>query len=296
MKFIISFLSIILFASINSFAETTENDGYEPDVETAETASACVLRVKKPGYNVRRKPTSRGREKRRGVCGGTLRSSGLSSAPPLGIIGNWIKLAHPSCPNQTAYVYYKAFEPSDLAAFRSGRCQMSSNYGYRKAPPAPTPIKNTNVSSKGSSGHQFPMNACQGIRNDDYGSGKYGASRAGGRRTHGGCDYKAPLGSPLKSPCTGSITYSGWPPGKNGRPSITGNLVIIKCDNGDKFKLMHLLNGSLIKGGSRVGPGSYVGKVGKTGNANVRSMQTHLHIEFKRRGVPIDPASLWSCR
>lgn len=284
-SFLFTFVTIFSVSSV--FAETTTPGAFGGAYYDGK--NSCQLRVRNSGYIIRRSPNARGREKTRGNCAGTLRSSNLKTIMGLASDGNWIKVGHPSCPGGVGYVYYKAFYGSDVKALRNGQCAAMANYGYRNAPKAPKPDYSGSVRSKGSNQHRFVMDRCLGIRNDKYGSGYYGASRGGGKRTHAGCDYRAPVGTPLKSPCNGRVSRSGY-------VGAAGNLLEIICDNGDKFKMMHLHSGTRrAKAGTRVGIGTMVGAVGKTGNANVRGMIPHVHLQAVIRGRRVDPQKLWSC-
>ncbi|NNF04831.1 MAG: M23 family metallopeptidase [Rhodothermales bacterium] len=95
------------------------------------------------------------------------------------------------------------------------------------------------------------------------------------------------FGSPVVSPCTGSVVVSIdghpdlLPPNRDTR-NVAGNHVIISC-RGVEVLLAHLRNGSLsVSEGSRVSAGDPIGLVGNSGNTT----QPHLHIHAERGGEP----------
>lgn len=283
--FLLVQISLFLYSS-SVFSETTQSGSF--GAGEAEINRSCNISVKNSAYRVRSEP----RTTKSNNCGGTLKSSGFRSVIAYGHSGKWIKIGHPSCPHRTAFVHRNAFDVSELKALASGQCAAMLSYGYRNAPTAPAANYKTTVANvkTNTSGHRFILDRCLGIRSDKHGSGHYHAPRTHGR--HGGIDYKAAVGTPLKSPCVGKVTRSGY-------SGAAGNLMEIRCDNGDSFKLMHLKNSTprMLKAGSRVGVGTTVGQVGKTGNANVHSMIPHIHIEYVKRGKGrVNPASLWNCK
>ncbi len=282
----ISFLSVLLIFLFYSGANAEVTRTPRDEVISEH---ACNIDVQNSNFIIRRRPTSSGREKHRGICGGTLRSSGMSNVLALGISGNWVRIGHPNCPNREGWVHQGAFNQSELRALGTGQCASMRNYGYRNPPSAPTPDNSGSVAPRGNNQHRFVLDRCLGIRNDRYGQGAYGASRGGGSRRHNGCDYRAPIGTPLKSPCVGRVTRSGY-------VGAAGNLIEITCDNGDRFTMMHLQANTRVGHNTRVGIGTQVGKVGNTGNANVRGMIPHVHLEAIIRGRRVDPQSLWSCQ
>jgi murein DD-endopeptidase MepM/ murein hydrolase activator NlpD len=98
-------------------------------------------------------------------------------------------------------------------------------------------------------------------------------------RPHHGLDYSAPIGTPVSSIGSGTVTYKGWRGGY-------GNLVEIKHKNNFKTRYGHL--SKFAKGlyqGKKVKMGELIGYVGSTG----LSTGPHLHFELHKNGVPINP-------
>ncbi len=121
------------------------------------------------------------------------------------------------------------------------------------------------------------------IRNDAYGDGAFGAKRRGGRK-HLGIDIRAPIGEPVYASKSGMAFRGNVPHGY-------GKYVMIAHPDGTETMYGHLSDWNVISG-DKVGRGDVIGFVGKTGNANVKAIEPHLHFEIRRRGEPIDPAGL----
>ena len=118
------------------------------------------------------------------------------------------------------------------------------------------------------------------IRSDDYGEGQFGAKRKGNRR-HTGLDLRVELKSPVYA------SKSGW-----GRaylvPTGYGNLVVINHPGGHETRYGHL-DKTTIKRTRWVRQGQIIGSVGKSGNADVKGIDPHLHFEIRHKGKPVDP-------
>lgn len=98
-------------------------------------------------------------------------------------------------------------------------------------------------------------------------------------RAHKGVDYGSPYGSPIRATADGKVAYSG---AKN----AYGNTVILKHGNDISTLYAHMSKiSSKSKVGKRVKQGDVIGYVGKTG----RVTGTHLHYEFRRKGIHVDP-------
>jgi len=119
------------------------------------------------------------------------------------------------------------------------------------------------------------------IRNDDYGDGDFGAKRRGGR-LHKGLDLSAKINSPVYA------SKSGW-----ARQCIVptgyGNLVIIAHPNREETRYGHLSSFN-IKKTQWVTEGDTIGFIGKTGNADINGITSHLHFEIRKNKNPVDPA------
>lgn len=98
-------------------------------------------------------------------------------------------------------------------------------------------------------------------------------------RAHKGVDYGSPYGSPIRATADGKVSYSG---SKN----AYGKTVILQHGSDVSTLYAHMSKiSSKSKVGKRVKQGDVIGYVGKTG----RVTGTHLHYEFRRKGVHVDP-------
>ncbi|MEW6009291.1 MAG: M23 family metallopeptidase [Candidatus Omnitrophota bacterium] len=122
------------------------------------------------------------------------------------------------------------------------------------------------------------------IRNDAYGDGYFAAPRRG-RRKHAGLDFAAAVGTNVCAVKSGWVLAARESKGlgkfieiyhKNGLISVYGHLDSIKV------KLLQ-----------RVRQGEVIGTVGKTGNANYKNMQPHLHFEIIKDGLQRDPTAFF---
>ena len=87
-------------------------------------------------------------------------------------------------------------------------------------------------------------------------------------------------GTPIKAAAAGQVVYSG-----SGLPGY-GYLIIIK--HNDTYLSAYAHNSVvLVKEGQRVTAGQVIARMGDTGADKVM-----LHFEIRRRGQPIDPASV----
>lgn len=98
-------------------------------------------------------------------------------------------------------------------------------------------------------------------------------------RAHRGVDYAAPTGTPVKASGNGKIIFRGW---QNGY----GNTVIVQHSGSVTTLYAHLSRfAPAARHGSRVRQGDVIAYVGATGLATA----PHLHYEFRRNGVHLDP-------
>ena len=100
-------------------------------------------------------------------------------------------------------------------------------------------------------------------------------------RGHRGVDFKAPVGTPVVAPFSGTILKVNWSTRRNGR--------CVKIRNegtGWEASFLHLSSvGRGIKVGRKVKKGQRVGKVGNTGH----SFAPHLHYQIEKNGRVLDP-------
>ena len=118
------------------------------------------------------------------------------------------------------------------------------------------------------------------IRSDARGDG-YFASKRSGRRLHNGIDLYAELGEPVMAARSGIVVAATHNRGM-------GNYIIIKHTEGLTTIYGHLSEMAVAKG-QHVRQRDGIGRVGKTGNANFRDIQPHLHFEIRKNGIPQDP-------
>jgi murein DD-endopeptidase MepM/ murein hydrolase activator NlpD len=98
-------------------------------------------------------------------------------------------------------------------------------------------------------------------------------------RAHQGVDYAAPAGTSVIAAGDAQVIFRGWRGGY-------GNTVILQHANGVTTLYAHLLRfGKAARYGSRVRQGEVIGYVGATGLATA----AHLHYEYRKNGVHLDP-------
>jgi len=118
------------------------------------------------------------------------------------------------------------------------------------------------------------------VRSDKRGSGLFGAERSG-MRLHQGIDLLAPVGRHVLASRSGRVLAAT-------RNHGMGKYVII----GHGAKMITIyghLSEIYVSRGKFVRQGQLIGAVGKTGNANYRDIQPHLHFEVRKNGVSQDP-------
>ncbi len=118
------------------------------------------------------------------------------------------------------------------------------------------------------------------VRSDGWGDGFFAANR-NGRRLHQGVDLLAEVGTPVLAARSGNVISAKQ---NNGM----GKYVIIK-HSGNLNSIYGHLSKIYVTNGEFVRQGQIIGLVGKTGNANSRGIQPHLHFEIRKDGVPVDP-------
>ncbi|MDP2940959.1 MAG: M23 family metallopeptidase [Candidatus Omnitrophota bacterium] len=118
------------------------------------------------------------------------------------------------------------------------------------------------------------------IRSDGRGDGVFAAERSG-RRLHEGLDLYAPLGTPIFACRSGRVSSAKENHGM-------GKYVVLRHSGGFITIYGHLSQIAVAKN-QFVRRGQMIGLVGKTGNADYRDIQPHLHFEVRKGGVPVDP-------
>jgi len=119
------------------------------------------------------------------------------------------------------------------------------------------------------------------VRNDALGDGAFGAKRRGGR-LHKGIDLEARMKAPVYASKSGWARFRYFPDGY-------GNIVAISHPGRWETRYGHL-DKSVIKGSRWVRQGDVIGFVGKTGNADLEGITTHLHFEIRHKDKAVDPA------
>lgn len=123
------------------------------------------------------------------------------------------------------------------------------------------------------------------IRNDTMGKGHFNAPRGNvNERRHNGIDISAKVGAPVIAPKTGRVVFSGFHGGY-------GQYIIIYHPEGTETRFAHLSQ-MYVKTGQWVKPGTVIGLVGKTGNADARAIRPHLHFEIRQNNRALDPTPL----
>ncbi|PZE80205.1 hypothetical protein DEI91_14620 [Curtobacterium sp. MCBD17_032] len=124
---------------------------------------------------------------------------------------------------------------------------------------------------------RYPFTARHGI------SSRFGSRPSpghGGSTNHQGLDIAAPNLTPIFAVASGTVTVASFSGGY-------GNLVEIDHGDGWRTRYGHMADGTMNAAvGQRVSLGTFIGKVGSTGN----STGPHLHLELRQNGTPIDPA------
>ena len=118
------------------------------------------------------------------------------------------------------------------------------------------------------------------IREDDWGSGYFGALRKGNRR-HEGIDLYAQIGTEVRAVRFARVEGAGFH--KN-----LGNYVKLRHPGNLTTTYGHL-DRIVVRSGQWVAQNKIIGYVGKTGNANHPGILPHLHFEIRRENIPIDP-------
>jgi len=98
---------------------------------------------------------------------------------------------------------------------------------------------------------------------------------------HEGIDLFAEIGSPVLACRSGRIIAARKNRGM-------GNYIIIRHPGNIITVYGHLFRIYVYKN-AFVRQGQVIGSVGKTGNANYRDIQPHLHFEIRKNGIPQDP-------
>lgn len=108
------------------------------------------------------------------------------------------------------------------------------------------------------------------------------SNRRNGDRFHTGIDFKAPIGSEVKSAAAGTVTFTKAKPSGNGY----GRYVVIEHGDGSVSRYCHLKSVS-VQAGQQVGRGQIIGLSGSSGHTRNRPQ---LHFEIRdAAGEPVNP-------
>jgi murein DD-endopeptidase MepM/ murein hydrolase activator NlpD len=98
-----------------------------------------------------------------------------------------------------------------------------------------------------------------------------------GTRYHEGVDIATPKNTPIYSPWSGVVVYSGW----KGR---YGRMIEIETQDRLRIRFAHLLKRN-VNVGDDVKPGQEIALSGNSGY----STGPHTHVEVRENGIPINP-------
>ena len=104
-----------------------------------------------------------------------------------------------------------------------------------------------------------------------------------GRYKHKGVDFKAPVGTSVYAPFSGTIARQNW----NWRAN--GNCIQIKVDGQNLYVIFLHLNENLVKTGQHVNKGDLVAKSGNTGKTTAPNLHYQLEKEMGSVQKPVDP-------
>ena len=119
------------------------------------------------------------------------------------------------------------------------------------------------------------------IRADAMGDGRFGSRRSNGARRHKGLDITGYVGEPVFAAKSGLAEIGEVPHGM-------GKYVKISHPDGNVTIYGHLSSIN-VRNKSWVWQGQKVGEMGKTGNANYKNIEPHLHFEIRHDGIAQDP-------
>lgn len=126
-------------------------------------------------------------------------------------------------------------------------------------------------------------------------NGHFGADRGG--RTHDGCDFSTPVGTPLYNTVPVTVVHVLDTPNKTG-----GNGLVVRDQFGTEYYYGHLDTApTRLRPGMQLEPGTYLGSTGNSGvTSSGRAYDAHLHFESwpggkklkELGGTPADPESI----
>ena len=127
---------------------------------------------------------------------------------------------------------------------------------------------------------------------DGMGKGHFGASRAGGKRTHKGTDYTATVGQKIKAPMSGYVKRIAVPYSSGTDHKLLRGVEIIGAD-GNKCKIRYMKLESNIVGSFVIAGQHDIGILLTLQNRHGKNMTEHTHVEIRSHvGGLIDPTTL----
>lgn len=98
------------------------------------------------------------------------------------------------------------------------------------------------------------------------------------RPNHKGMDFKAPVGTEVRSPLPGTVTRVNW------NWTANGNCIEVRYEDGVLAKFLHLSENKVTEG-QKVGKGQVIALTGNTGH----STAPHLHYQIDKGARTLDP-------
>lgn len=125
------------------------------------------------------------------------------------------------------------------------------------------------------------------IRNDAGGSGRYGASRDGGKRKHNGVDYSVKEGQEIKAPEDGLLVRKSYPYAND----LRWEGFLFKGDSGKQLKVFYAkpleaLIGKRVKAGQTLATAQNIGN-------KYQGVTPHIHVEAYVNNERINPETIF---
>ena len=122
---------------------------------------------------------------------------------------------------------------------------------------------------------------------DSQGCGHYGASRAGGTRSHNGVDYVAAPGQDVVAVTDGTISKIGYPY----RSNLAFRYIEITTNDNHTAREFYVLPAPKIAVGVNVSVGQVIGNYQALGPL-YPGITEHVHVEIRYQGKLIDPTNI----
>jgi len=152
------------------------------------------------------------------------------------------------------------------------------------------------LAQSGSAGAAWVSPTGGGVRGqDNSGTGQFGVSRDGGRRSHEGLDFVGKPGQDVRAITDGVVTKLGYPYDND----LSYRYVEIETSNGYHVRQHYIAPSKGLKIGSRVSAGQVIGTQ-QSIDRRYRGITEHVHVEVwpkakqKQKGMAIDPAPFFS--